>query len=133
MENVPSVLENNRCYCNFCPSYCCYRLEGSQLLITAEDINRIARKFNITDGEVRKQYIEGRNTFKVKADGSCVFLIDGRIDKRCSIHDARPQQCSDFPYNDPCPYLEREDLLEKIQPKIVASVFGRDVKDVSLR
>ncbi len=111
-------------YCNFCPGYCCYKLPGSTLYITAEDINRLARHFNIPDGEVRKRYIEGKNTFKTRKDGSCIFLANGPLCKRCSIHMVRPRQCSEFPYNKPCPYLYRQDLLEKIQPKIEISHAG---------
>lgn len=110
-----------RVFCNYCPGYCCYRLPGATLYITATDINRIARHFNISDGEVRKRYIEGKNTFKVKADGSCIFLIDGRLNKRCGIHLASPQQCKDFPYDEACVYLYSEELLEIISPKVEAS------------
>ncbi|MBB5349246.1 YkgJ family cysteine cluster protein [Desulfoprunum benzoelyticum] len=105
-------------YCNYCPGYCCYRLKGSTLLITAEDINRLARHFGISDGEVRQRYIEDRNTFKTRSDGSCPFLSNDRMTKRCSVHPARPRQCREFPYEQPCPYLLRTDLLEEIQPRI---------------
>lgn len=105
-------------YCNFCPGYCCYRLEGSTLFVTAEDINRLARHFGISDGEVRKRCIEGRNTFKTREDGSCLFLSNERMVRRCSVHQARPRQCREFPYGEPCPYLQRADLLERIQPKV---------------
>lgn len=114
--------ENNRAFCNFCPGICCYRLPGSSLFVTATDINRIARHFRVTDGEVRKQYIENRNTFHVRDDGSCIFLANGKLNKRCSIHAARPEQCRAFPYEAPCPYLNREDLLEKIYPKVEKSL-----------
>ncbi|MGI6657622.1 MAG: YkgJ family cysteine cluster protein [Desulfobulbus sp.] len=109
-------------YCMFCPGYCCYRLPGSSLLVMAEDINRIARHFGISDGEVRKRYIENKNTFRVKEDGSCVFLADGRLCRRCTIHEARPKQCREFPYGRPCPYLERPDLLERIHPLVERSL-----------
>jgi hypothetical protein len=71
---------------------------------------------------VRKRFIEKRNTFKVKDDGSCIFLHDGKLSKRCSIHMARPQQCQDFPYDAPCPYLIREDLLATIYPLMEKSL-----------
>lgn len=121
-DNKRIAEPSNRAFCDYCSGYCCYRLKGSTLFITALDINRIARLFCITDGEVRKRYIEGKNTFKVREDGSCVFLSNEKLRKRCMIHLARPQQCRDFPYDDPCPYLQRADLLELIYPKIVASV-----------
>ncbi|MGW8194446.1 MAG: YkgJ family cysteine cluster protein [Desulforhopalus sp.] len=112
------ILSRNKVYCNYCPGYCCYRLEGSTLYLDALDINRIARFLQMNDGEVRRRYIEGKNTFRVRSDGSCVFLSNNVMRGRCLIHSARPQQCRDFPYHSPCPYLEREDLLSVIQPKI---------------
>ncbi len=121
-DNQISSESTNRAFCNYCPGFCCYRLPGSTLFVTAVDINRIARHFNLTDGEVRKRYIEGKNTFKVRKDGSCIFLGEKKLSKRCTIHTARPQQCKDFPYDAPCPYLQRADLLELIHPKVVASL-----------
>jgi hypothetical protein len=105
-------------YCNYCPGYCCYRLEGSVLLITAADINRLARHFGVSDGEIRRRYMENRYTFRVKNDGSCIFQDPGRMVKRCTVHEARPEQCRTFPYGRSCPYLAREDLLAAIQPRI---------------
>lgn len=116
------VLARSKLYCNFCPGYCCYRLPGSTLYLDATDINRIARYFNIPDGEVRRKFMEGKNTFKTKDDGSCIFLSDKKMCGRCTIHLARPLQCRQFPYDDPCPYLEREDLLISIQPKVEKSL-----------
>nr|WP_321467095.1 YkgJ family cysteine cluster protein [uncultured Desulfobulbus sp.] len=118
------VLAGNKSFCNFCPGYCCYRLPGSSLLLTGDDINRIARYFAISDGEVRRRYIEHRNTFRTRVDGSCIFLAQGQLCKRCSIHEARPRQCREFPYDRPCPYLENEGLLQLIQPRIEQSLFA---------
>ena len=115
-------------YCNYCPGYCCYRLKGSVLLIDAEDINRLALHFSITDGEARKRFMENRHTFKVKDDGSCIFQARDKMIKRCTVHEARPRQCRMFPYNSPCPYLEREDLLAKIQPRLEAGLKNHWLK-----
>jgi hypothetical protein len=122
-QSDPYCLAASKVFCNFCPGYCCYHLKGSTLFITAEDINRIARYFTITDGEVRKRFLKGKNTFKTREDGSCLFLSNERISKRCTIHTARPAQCKEFPYDKPCPYLEREDLLETIEP-LIAKALG---------
>jgi len=105
-------------YCNYCPGYCCYRLEGSMLLLTAADINRLARHFRISEGAVRRLYLENKYTFRVKEDGSCIFLARDRMSKRCTVHQARPDQCRRFPYGNPCLYLEREELLAQIQPRL---------------
>ena len=94
------------------------------LLLTAADINRLARHLGITDGEVRKRYLENKYTFKVRDDGSCIFQAQDKMVKRCTIHQARPDQCRRFPYGKPCPYLEREDLLEQIQPRVEKSLFS---------
>lgn len=115
-------LSRNREFCNFCPGYCCYRLNDASLYIMAEDINRIGRFLNITDGEVRRKYLANRYTFKTKKDGSCIFLLNGRLCKRCSIHKVRPKQCRDFPYDKPCPYLENGEFLHTIQPRIEKSL-----------
>lgn len=115
---------DNRTYCNFCPGYCCYRLPGATLWLDNLDINRLARHFGLTDGEVRNRYIVEKNTFRTRADGSCLFLSSGKMIKRCSIHEARPRQCREFPYNDPCPYLLRDDLLQEIQPRVERSILG---------
>ena len=121
MENESEYsLATTKTFCNFCPGYCCYRLEGSSLYLDNTDINRIARYMGISDGQVRKDYIVSKNTFKTRADGSCIFLSNDKLYARCSIHQARPRQCRDFPYDDPCPYLEREDLLTAILPRIKA-------------
>ncbi len=125
MPNTPIhySLARNKSYCNYCPGYCCYRLPGSSLFVRAEDINRIARYFGISDGEVRKRFLENKNTFKTREDGSCILLADDRMCKRCTIHEARPQQCQDFPYDKPCPYLENPGLLDIIQPRIEHSLL----------
>jgi Fe-S-cluster containining protein len=115
-------LARNKSYCNYCPGYCCYRLPGATLLINAEDINRMARHFGISDGEVRTRFIEDKKTFKTRDDGSCILLANDRMCKRCTIHDARPRQCREFPFDNPCPYLENPGLLEMIQPRIEESL-----------
>lgn len=124
MDNQPAVyaLARNKTFCNFCPGYCCYRLPGATLYLDATDIHRMAHHFGISDGEVRSLYLENKNTFKTREDGSCLFLANDRMCKRCTIHTARPRQCREFPYDKPCPYLENPDLLALIQPRIEQSL-----------
>jgi Fe-S-cluster containining protein len=120
------ILARNKLYCNFCPGYCCYRLPGATLYLDAEDINRLARHLSISDGEVRHRFLENKNTFKTREDGSCILLANGRLCKRCTIHEARPRQCRDFPYENPCPYLENPGLLEIIQYRVEQGLFGKN-------
>jgi len=118
-------LSRNKEFCNFCPGYCCYRLPGASLYIMAVDINRIARHLDLTDGQVRQQYLQNKYTFKTRQDGSCIFLNNNSICKRCLIHEARPKQCRDFPYKDSCPYLESNEFLTILQDRIESSVLNR--------
>ena len=130
MNTAPQTysLARNKQYCNFCPGYCCYRLPGSSLLIDARDIYRLALHFDISEGEVRRLYMEGKNTFKIREDGSCVLLSNDRMCKRCTIHQARPLQCRAFPYDKPCPYLENPGLLDLIQPRVEQSLRTQSPK-----
>lgn len=127
-HNKNYSLSGNKVYCNYCPGYCCYSLKGSTLFLDSDDINRIARHFHISDGEARKRYIKENKTFKTKSDGSCIFLSNDRMCARCTIHSARPKQCREFPYHSPCPYLEREDLLQQIQLKVERALIAKDEK-----
>ena len=128
MQQPPAdyILARNKLYCNYCPGYCCYRLPGATLYLDNEDINRLARHLSISDGEVRHRFLENKNTFKTREDGSCILLANGRLCKRCTIHEARPRQCRDFPYEKPCPYLENPGLLEIIQTRVEHSLFGKN-------
>lgn len=76
----------------------CCRWEG-HVLLTDEDIQRLALHLDLTETEFIEQYTEvARNraglTIKDAKDGSCIFL-EGQS---CSVYIARPQQCRDFPH-----------------------------------
>ena len=94
--------------CNDCPGYCCYKTEDAVLLIAAADINRLARFFGITDGEVRSLYLENKYSLRVKEGQSCIFFTPGDILERCAVYDARPEQCRLFPARGICPYIVGE-------------------------
>jgi len=129
MENPGEyALSRNKEFCNFCPGYCCYRLPGASLYIMAADINRIGRHLHLRDGQVREKYLENKYTFKTRQDGSCIFLSNDSICKRCSIHEARPKQCRDFPYDKPCPYLESSVFLTLLQGKISRACLVRNLE-----
>lgn len=97
-------------FCTGCPAYCCYKKNGAVLLITAEDINRLGRFFGITEGEVRRKYMQNRYSLLVREDLSCIFFVQGKTIERCTVYAARPDQCRRFPKEQPCPYLELNDL-----------------------
>lgn len=92
-------------FCQGCPAYCCYQQDGAVLLITARDINRLARFFGLSDAQVRRQYMANRHSLLVRRDRSCIFLVPGDTSVRCAVYEARPDQCRSFPHGEPCPYL----------------------------
>lgn len=76
------------------------------LLVTARDVNRLGRSLGISDGEVRRRYMENKYTLRIRADRSCIFLDTDRSRDRCLVYDARPDQCRRFPFGPDCPYLK---------------------------
>jgi hypothetical protein len=75
---------------------CCMTL---QPMLTDEDHKRLADKLQITIDELRKQYVEYDNSdpdepdWKMKST-PCPFLKDNK----CSVYEARPGNCRDYPY-----------------------------------
>ncbi len=92
--------------CNGC-SYCC-RFEGGVVLLSEDDLNRLAVHENLT----REQFIQvycryetddSGKTFlilKTLSNGDCIFwnkdLCGGK--GGCSCYEARPVQCSTYPF-----------------------------------
>lgn len=77
--------------CTTCGN-CCVTME---VYVSDADIARLAEHLSIMPDEFRKQYIiqddHGHATLRGKP---CVFLED----KRCSVYDARPEDCRDYPH-----------------------------------
>jgi Fe-S-cluster containining protein len=82
--------------CKQCGKCCQF---GSGYLLK-EDIERIAKHFNISDEEFTKKYLDEATVFNTalhkpkqskngKAFGPCVFIKDGK----CSIHSVKPLHC----------------------------------------
>ena len=92
--------------CNGC-SYCC-RFEGGVVLLSEEDLERLARHEKLTAEQFKKVYCryeendsgEKYLVLKVLSNGDCVFwnkdLCGGK--GGCSCYEARPVQCSTYPF-----------------------------------
>lgn len=104
-------------YCNFCPGYCCYRLPGSTLLINAEDINRIARHFNMRDGEVRKSLFNVDTTWHDELEK----IADGlRSEEPATAKDSHPPG---FAYASACGSAEHGRLGSKWEMMPISTAF----------
>ena len=101
--------------CSKCPGYCC---SYPRIEITAEDLQRLAAHFEMSAKKTRKRFAE-----KVKANGKgdgtvatllhqddeifgsiCIFFDLKK--RRCSIYEARPGICRDYPGRPTCGYYE---------------------------
>lgn len=89
----------------------CCRWTGS-VLLTAADMANLAAHMGISEQEFIDSHTRlapNRRQLALldQADGSCAFLEGDR----CSIYEARPEQCRSFPFawsvSEGCPELDR--------------------------
>lgn len=88
----------------------CCRWSG-HVLLTEADIARLALAAGLSEEEFIARYtVLATNRRQLSladaADGSCILLEDNR----CSLYEARPDQCRDFPHGwrvaEGCPALD---------------------------
>jgi Fe-S-cluster containining protein len=88
----------------------CCRWSG-HVLLTNADITRLADAAGLTEDRFIERYtvLAGNRrqlSLADQEDGSCMLLQDGR----CSLYEARPAQCRDFPHRwwvtEGCPALD---------------------------
>jgi uncharacterized protein len=95
--------------CKKCPGYCCsYPL----IEVGKRDIKRIARHFGLTPAAAARRFtrLEGRKTRvmrrkKDKHFGRICQFFDTK-ERRCTIYEARPNTCRDFPAQNRCGYWD---------------------------
>ncbi|MEP7076950.1 MAG: YkgJ family cysteine cluster protein [Acidobacteriota bacterium] len=109
---IPVPKKKAKYDCSKCPGYCCSVYEIVE--VDDKDIERLGRHFGIPSAEAAKKFTrlrkEGR-VLKRKADpllGSSCRFLDLKT-RRCSIYEARPDVCRDFPPVSRCTFY---DLLE---------------------
>src|SRR2546422_8056736 len=107
-------IQGQRSYynCSKCPAYCCSIYERVQ--INKRDIKRLARHFNLDERTAIQRFTKIYNDERIlrqKADPifgkACKFLNPAT--RQCTIYDARPRACRDFPNRTRCAYY---DLLQ---------------------
>ena len=111
--------ETERSYydCTKCPAYCCSIYERVQ--VTKSDLKRLAVHFGVDLETTQRRFTttwQGEQILRRKADPifgkACKFLDPAT--RQCTIYDARPLVCRNFPDRVRCAYY---DLLqfERIQ------------------
>ena len=114
-----ATTETERSYydCTKCPAYCCSIYERVQ--VTKRDIKRLAVHFGVDVETAERRFTttwKGEKLLRRKADPifgkACKFLDPAT--RQCTIYDARPLVCRNFPDRVRCAYY---DLLqfERIQ------------------
>ena len=102
--------------CSKCPGYCC---SYPRILVTKKDINRLAKYFGVTPAMAKEsftreyEFTEGEAGEHVKEqilrhrtddiyNSTCQFLDEEH--RRCTIYEARPTVCREFPNGKKCGY-----------------------------
>jgi hypothetical protein len=98
--------------CNKCPAYCCSVYE--RVRVTTRDIRRLAKHFKVDVPTAQQRFTttyQGERILRRKADpifGQACKFLDPKL-RQCTIYDARPHVCRDFPGRERCAYY---DLLQ---------------------
>ena len=97
------------CYdCSKCPAYCC---SYDRIGVSNRDIARLAKHFEIDAETAAKRFTKASPDGPVlrhqkdKIYGSVCMFLDTKT-RRCTIYDARPGVCHEYPDQPRCGYFE---------------------------
>lgn len=107
----PGTVKKDEPYdCKKCPGYCCsYPL----IEVSRADIARLARHFDIDDATAeerftlydREEKVRGLRKQKDEFFGTVCRFFDTK-ERRCTVYEARPATCRDYPYSKGCGYYQ---------------------------
>lgn len=113
--------------CLKCVAYCC---TYTHIPATKRDVKRLAKHHDLTEAQAARKFTkkgdkENPRVLKHQDDkhfgSACIFLDQKK--RVCTIYDARPQICRDFPTQSRCGYYEFLKFEREVQddPKWVAT------------
>jgi uncharacterized protein len=96
--------------CDRCPAYCC---SYARIAVTPFDIRRLARHFGLGVRAFQQRYLKpgedpGEIVLRHKKDehfGTVCRFLDTDT-RRCTVYEARPRVCRDFPGSVRCGYYD---------------------------
>lgn len=94
--------------CLKCPAYCC---SYDRITVSKRDLARLARHFGITPEVAQKRFtkaVEGDQVLRHQKDkvyGHICMFLDTKT-RRCTIYNARPGVCHEYPDRPKCGYYE---------------------------
>ena len=84
-DEVSAVVDCTQC------AQCCATLRPE---LHDDDVERLARRLDLTPAQVRERYLRVDEGSLVFADLPCPFLVD----RRCSVYEDRPEDCRSYPH-----------------------------------
>lgn len=94
--------------CLKCPAYCC---SYERIDVTQRDIVRLAKHFGVTPEQALRRFTkikEGDRVLRHQKDTHyktiCMFI--DQETRRCSIYEARPAVCRQYPEGNRCGYYD---------------------------
>ncbi len=96
--------------CAKCPGYCC---SYPEIEVTARDIERLAKRFDLAYREAEERFTKLHPTAKVRLlrhrpdsvfATICMFFDQKK--RRCTVYESRPGVCRDYPDSKRCGYYE---------------------------
>jgi len=94
--------------CLKCPAYCC---TYDRIIVGKRDLTRLAKHFDIDDETAERRFtksVEGERVLRHQKDdvfGSACMFLDVKT-RRCTIYEARPGVCHEYPDKPRCGYYE---------------------------
>jgi Fe-S-cluster containining protein len=109
--------------CGKCPAYCC---SYDRIAITKRDVNRLAKHFGIEPEVATRRFtkvVEGDVVLKHQKDaiyGSVCMFLDTKA-RRCTVYEARPGVCHEYPDRPTCGYYDflRWERRHQDDPKFI--------------
>ena len=106
-----ATTETERSYydCDKCPAYCCSIYDRVQ--VTPRDIKRLAKHFDLDPEAAARRFTktrEGEVVLRHQKDkiyGSVCMFLDTKA-RRCTIYNARPGVCHEYPDFSRCGYYD---------------------------
>lgn len=94
--------------CLKCPAYCC---TYDRIIVGKRDLTRLAKHFGIDDETAERRFtkvVEGERVLRHQKDaifGSACMFLDPKS-RRCTVYEARPGVCHEYPDKPRCGYYE---------------------------
>lgn len=110
-RNSPASMSRKKTFdCNKCPGYCC---SYPFIEISKTDLKRLAKHFDLEPAVAEKRFTVyskeekalGLRKQKDPVFGSICRFFDTKK-RGCTIYDARPSTCRDYPYSRHCGYYQ---------------------------